>query len=272
MASALGLWPWSDVYCSTERNNVLLSTLSAGPVGIGDALGTETMTNLIRAVRADGVIVKPDVPIVPTDSSYIADARNLDAPLVAGTFTDQGALKTVYVFACVRPKMPAGEVRFAPSEFGLSGQVYIYNYFAGKAHRLDAGTPFSAPLAAKRTAYYVIAPEGKSGIAFLGDIGKFVSNGRQRIAAIQDEPGQLSLKVLFAQAENTVVLHGYAAALPKVTAQAGKVGALRYDADTQHFEVEISPDLAVPLDRATGDPLRQITVVLKSQPKLQARR
>jgi hypothetical protein len=272
LASALGLWPWSDVYCSTERNNVLLSTLSAGPVGIGDALGTETKTNLVRAVRADGVIVKPDAPIVPTDSSYLADARNLKAPLLASTFTEHGALRTVYVFACVRPKMPGGEVRFAPSEFGLNGPVYVYDYFAGTGHRLDACTPFSAPLVANRTAYYILAPVGKSGIAFLGDSGKFVSNGHQRISALRDEPGKLSLKVVFAESENSVVLHGYAAASPKVSVQGGKVGALRYEADTQHFEIEISPDPGAPLDRVTGDPVRQTTVVLNSQLKLQVRR
>ncbi|HMX63466.1 MAG TPA: hypothetical protein PKD58_10400, partial [Candidatus Sumerlaeota bacterium] len=49
LASALGQWPWSDVYNSTERDNVLLSTLSAGAVGIGDAIGRETKTNLLRA-------------------------------------------------------------------------------------------------------------------------------------------------------------------------------------------------------------------------------
>jgi hypothetical protein len=240
LASALALWPWSDVYNSTERNNVLLSTLSAGPVGIGDALGTETMTNLVRAVRADGVIVKPDVPIVPTDSSYLADARNLKTPLIASTYTDHGGFRTVYVFACVRPKMPGGEVRFAPAEFGLSGQAYVYDYFAGTGHRLDACNTFSAHLAANRTAFYVVSPVSKSGIAFLGDCGKFVSNGRQRIAALQDEPGQVTLKVLFAEAENSVVLHGYSAPLPKVSAQAGKVSAIRYEADTQHFEFEVS--------------------------------
>jgi hypothetical protein len=272
LASALGLWPWSDVYSSSERNNVLLSTLSAGPVGVGDAIGTETKTNLVRAVRADGVIVKPDAPIVPTDSSYLADARDLKAPLLSSTFTDHGPLRTVYVFACVRPKMPGGEVRFAPSEFGLSGQVYVYDYFAGKGHRLDACTSFSAPLAAKGTAFYVLAPVGKSGIAFLGDSGKFVSNGRQRISTCQDQPGQLSLKVLFAEAETSVVLHGFAAAPPKVSAPAWKVGAVHYDPETQHFEVEVSPDPGAPLDRATGDPVRQTTVVLKCQSKLQARR
>ena len=93
LASALGLWPWSDVYNSSERNNVMLSTLSAGPVGVGDAIGAETKTNLVRAVREDGVIVKPDAPIVPTDSTYLADARNLNAPTGVSPTDDRSPLQ-----------------------------------------------------------------------------------------------------------------------------------------------------------------------------------
>ena len=41
LAASMGIWPWADVYMSGETDNVLLSTLSAGPVGIGDAIGAE---------------------------------------------------------------------------------------------------------------------------------------------------------------------------------------------------------------------------------------
>src|SRR3954462_10540344 len=68
LAASMGIWPWADVYMSAETNNVLLSTLSAGSVGIGDAIGAENRANLLRAVRADGVIVKPDAAIVPFDA------------------------------------------------------------------------------------------------------------------------------------------------------------------------------------------------------------
>lgn len=73
LASALGILPWSDVFMSSESDNLLLSTLSAGMVGVGDALGTENTVNLLQTVRPDGVIVKPDAPIVPIDSMYQVD-------------------------------------------------------------------------------------------------------------------------------------------------------------------------------------------------------
>ena len=66
----------------------------------------------MRAVRSDGVILKPDAPIVPLDQSYIADAEHKHAPLIAGTDTDHNGIKTEYVFAFNRSKMSADEVQF----------------------------------------------------------------------------------------------------------------------------------------------------------------
>jgi hypothetical protein len=66
LASALGEWPWTDVFNSSETSNVLLATLSAAMVGTGDAIGQFERKNLVHAARSDGVIVKPDTAIVPT--------------------------------------------------------------------------------------------------------------------------------------------------------------------------------------------------------------
>src|SRR5207302_8156464 len=77
LAGVLGIWPWSDVFMSTETDNLLLSTLSAGIVGVGDPIGAESKANLLQTIRGDGVIVKPDVPIVPVDAMYIQDAQAL---------------------------------------------------------------------------------------------------------------------------------------------------------------------------------------------------
>ena len=85
---------------STETDNLLLSTLSAGMVGVGDPIGAESKTNLFQTVRADGMIVKPDVPIVPIDAMYAQDAQTLLTPMVASTYTDfGGGMKALYVFA-----------------------------------------------------------------------------------------------------------------------------------------------------------------------------
>lgn len=259
-ASALGIWPWADVFNSTETNNLILATLSAGPVGVGDAIGAEDKANIFKAVRADGVIVKPDAPIVPLDQSYIAEAQNGEAPLIAGTFTDHGGIKTEYLFAFNQPGADIGQVQFTPAELGFTGPVYVFNYFPGNGRYLTPEKTFSTALNKGEPAFYIVAPVGRSGIAFLGDQGKFVSTGKQRIASIQDEPGSLTVKVIFAASETSVTLHGYAAVAPKVTVTSGQAGPVEYDADSHHFRVEINPDLTASASNVGGNPVKMVTV------------
>jgi hypothetical protein len=267
LAASLGIWPWADVYLSTETNNVLLSTLSAGPVGIGDAIGAENQANLFRAVRADGVIVKPDASIVPLDRSYIADVKNQPAPLTAATCTDHDGIKTGYVFAFNRPNTPEDNVQFSPAELGLEGRAYVYDYFSGTGKLLKAQTPFVAPLGENASAFYIVAPVGRSGVAFLGDKNKFVGTGKQRITSLHDQAGRLTVGVVLAENEKSIVLHGYAATAPRVTVISGSDDAIQYDPATHYFTVEVQSDAAAPVDNSAADPLRHLTVVLETQPK-----
>jgi hypothetical protein len=267
LASSMGIWPWADVYMSGEINNVLLSTLSAGPVGTGDAMGAENKANLFQAVRADGVIVKPDASIVPLDRSYIADAEKKAAPMTASTYTDHDGIKTEYVFAFNRPKTPDDKVHFTLGELGVNGPAYVYDYFSGASQRLDARAKFSAPLARDAAAFYVVAPVGKSGIAFLGDKDKFVGTGRQRIEWLHDEAGKLTVGVVLAANEKSVVLHGYAPSAPKATVLAGEDDDVQYDPVTRHFTVVINVDTNAPVDKSSSDPVRKMTVILETQTK-----
>jgi hypothetical protein len=263
LASAMGIWPWTDVYMSPETDNVLLSTLSAGPVGTGDLLGTEDKENLLQAVRADGVIVKPDAAIVPLDQCYIADADKQPGPLAASTYTDHEGVKTEYLFAFNRTKTPADSVRFTLGEIGLDGSAYVYDYFAGTGQKLAPGGAFTAPLAPDASAFYVIAPVGKSGIAFLGDKHKFVGTGKQRITSLRDEPGKLTIGLALAANEPSVTLHGYASAKPAVTVAAAEDDDIQYDPATRYFTVVIKSDASAPTSRSGGDPVRQAKVILE---------
>ena len=261
LAYAIGSWPWTDVFMSTETDNLLLATLSAGPVGTGDALGNESRDNLLRAVRADGVIVKPDVPLLPTDASVMADAAQMHTPLVAATYTDRGAGRTAYVFAFTR-KGDGSAVSFAPAALGVTGPCYVYNGFDKTARRLGAGEAYSDTLGTEGRAFYEIAPVTASGIALLGDAGMFVGTGRQRLPTVKNTPGGLSATVVFAAGETAVTLHGYAAALPHATVTGGTAGPVQFDPATGHFTVTVSPDAGAPVSQSGGDPTRQVTVVL----------
>src|SRR5579883_85025 len=85
LARAVGLWPWSDVFMSSETPELILATLSAGPVGVGDPLDRIDASNLRRAMRADSVLLKPDVSLEPIDASFVADAEGTSTPMIAAT-------------------------------------------------------------------------------------------------------------------------------------------------------------------------------------------
>lgn len=251
LASALGLLPFTDVFMSTEPVNLLLATLSAGMVGIGDPLGAESTRNLLQAVRPDGMIVKPDVPIVPIDATYLADAQQPNAPMVAATYSDHTGLREAYVVAYQRHG-GHGDIAFSPNALGVAGAAYVYNYFTDTGTLVPAGQSFR-DTTDPDTAYYIVAPVGASGIALLGDAGKFVAASRQRITALADD-GSVHATLSFAAGERTVTLYGYAPAAPQVSVTQGSAGRVQYDPATHVFRVSISPgaDLTAALTLSLG--------------------
>ena len=261
LASALGIWPWCDVFMSRQTDNLLLATLSAGMVGIGDRIGAEDKKNLLHAVRTDGVIVKPDTPLVPLDAMYTAGSRR---PMIAAAHTDHGALRTGYVFSYGRA-FEVVNVAFTPAQVGVPRDVYVYDARHRTARRLAASDAFTFALGPNETAYFVVSPVARAGIALLGDEGKFVPDGRKRIAALSDEPDRLTATVMFAPLEPSVRLFGYAPRRPSVTAQTGSVGELDFDQRTGRFEVSVSPGPKTGLEGPGNDPVRQAIVSLRSR-------
>ncbi|MFS8200835.1 carbohydrate-binding protein [Streptomyces sp. CWNU-52B] len=371
-AGSLGVWPWVDVFLSGERNNVLLANLSAGPVGVGDALGKVNAANLSKVARPDGVLVKPDVPIVPTDATYVGQAAgNLPAMVAATHVVHATGLTYRYVFAYARQlrapqriyqaedattrsgvtvstaesgytgsgfadyqhadgdyvewtvqapaagtytlqfryanaaftdrplavtvndgtartlsfpstgwwsswsavgltatltagantvratatgssganidwlgvtqgTVPTGlsqSVSFSLASLGVGGAAYVYDYYAGTGTLVAAGGSVSTTVTSGT--YWVVAPVGPSGIAFLGDAGKFVSHGGKRVVNLADD-GTVKATVAFAAGEGPVTLHGYAPRKPTATATTGSVGAVAYDTSTKLFTVEVT--------------------------------
>jgi hypothetical protein len=262
-AYSLGIWPWTDVYNSTETTNILLGTLSAGPVGTGDAIGKEDKSNILLAARADGVIVKPDAPLIPTDMAYLAEAEKLDVPLVATTYTDHHGLRTIYGVALNLSKTAVDAFSIKPSDLGCTGPVYVYNYFAGTGQKLDPGATMTVALQGKDCAYLVAAPIGATGIAFLGDANKFVGTGKKRISSLREKGRELTSEVILAANEQEVKLRGYALSLPDISVQAGRMGAVEYNALTGIFTLIVKPDPTAPLQTIDGDSIRKLTVTFK---------
>ena len=261
LASALRIWPWCDVFMSSETGNLLIATLSAGMVGIGDRSGAEDKGNLLHAVRLDGVIIKPDTSLLPLDALYLpASSRR---PMIAAAHTDHGALRSSYVFSYGRGPA-AAEVSFTPAQAGVSREAYVYDTRNRLARRVRPSDTFSFTLAPDGTAYFVVVPVSRAGIALFGDQEKFVPDGRRRIAALEDEPDRLTATVTFAPQERSVRLFGYAPQRPTVTARTGSVGELDFDPGTGRFEVAVSPGPETAFEGPGNDPVRQAVVSLQS--------
>jgi hypothetical protein len=257
LASALGVYPFTDVFGSNEKISTLIATLSAGIVGVGDRLGEVNADNLLLAVRPDGIIVKPDVPAVPTDESILNDAHNAGEPLVSYTYSDHGSMRALYVFA--HPRTDDRTFTFTPEKLGLSGDVYVYNWLADRGRRAQGDEPWKQTIKGDPS-YLVAVPVGKSGIAFLGDAGKFAPLGKKRVSELSDD-GVLNAMFEFAPSERSITIHGWAPSAPMVSASEGRAGKVRFDEASGRFHVEIfaaksgtahiSVSLAVPDDEST---------------------
>ncbi|MGH8317724.1 MAG: hypothetical protein ACREUL_07060 [Steroidobacteraceae bacterium] len=234
LAHAVGLWPWSDVFMSRELPELILSTLSAGPVGVGDALGQIDASNLKRAMRADSVLLKPDAPAEPVDASFMTDARNLKAPMIAATHSGD----EVEVFAYPRTANHKG-VTVSLREVAISGPAYEWDWVQRKGRRVAAGGSF--PMNFRHGwAYAVVTPIGRDHIGLLGDTGKIVPLARARFPTVTNL-GHARVVVEYAAGENEVTLAGYAAKRPTVRATWGSVDSLRYTEATHLFRMNVHP-------------------------------
>ena len=185
----------------------------------------------------DGVIVKPDAPIVPVDEVYSSDAQGDGKPMVASTYTAFEQSRALYVFAYRRSS--DNNAWFTPAALGLAGPVYVYNYFNGTGRVVDGAEAYHDILDDR--AYYIVAPVGPSGIAFLGDAGNYVSLGKKRITSLKDD-GAVEAAVAFAPGEPSRTLFGYSPSAPVVTASKGAAVAPSYDENSHLFRVVVTPD------------------------------
>jgi hypothetical protein len=198
--------------------------------------------------------VKPDDAITPLNATYIEQANDRRLPIVAAAHTRHQRSITSYVFAFGQPAEQR-TARFSPSALGHKGPVYAYNYFDGYGMHLqpEEAVEFVVP---DDGAYWIVVPVGASGVGFLGDSGKFVSNGRNRVARILDT-GALTARVVFSTGESRLRFYGFSVSRPKVRAAGATIAGLAYDSHTSlfHFDLVARPGTSpVVTLRAAVDP------------------
>jgi hypothetical protein len=254
--NAGSVWPTVDNFKTTEERNLLLAVLSAGPLPLSDPIGAFVPIN--EAIRSDGLILKPDVSMVPTDASFVLEAAAIEQfygvngptasdagntatlirpPLIAHTQSDFGPSSFEYVFAYSRDANAPGSVSFSPQDFGFTGEVYLYDYF-GKTGSLQPGAQAIERSVDSQGSYFVIAPVGPSGMAFLGDLSKFVPGSQQRLLSLSDS-GVITATLQFNPPE-TVPISIFAASAPLVSSDLATVSAPAFDPSTGLYRVTVA--------------------------------
>ena len=71
------------------------------------------------------MIVKPDVPLAPIDRSFWSDSTFAQAPMVAATYTDFGALRAWYLFEYAQGDNTQASFRL--SDAGVNRTVYLFD-------------------------------------------------------------------------------------------------------------------------------------------------
>ncbi|MBB4689433.1 CBM35 domain-containing protein [Amycolatopsis jiangsuensis] len=208
------------------------------------AAGRPTGDDRPMAVSVDGGTASNE-PFMPTADWDSWEVQPVVVSLTAGKHTVRAAstghdgpnLDNLGVSAGVRSQAPAS---FRPADVGVPGQAYVYDYFAGTGHLVEAGGTDTAGVT-RDGSFFQVVPVGKSGIGFLGDAGKYVSLGKQRITELSDD-GTVHASVAFSPGDGPVTLHGYSPSAVSVTAQGGQAGQVGYDPATHLFSVQITPD------------------------------
>ena len=211
-------------------------------MGVGDAIGEESAKDLAFASLPNGVLVKPDSSIAPTDATIIAEAEAIAQsapipPMVAYATSVHGSLAAAYVFAYKRSG--AGSISFTPISVGVSSTCVITNYFSGAESIVPENALFSDTVTAAGS-FYIVTPIGPSGIAVIGDLGKFASMGSKRIATLIDNGATVDVTMAFAPGEAPVTLSGYAQSEPTVSASNGSAALIAYNPATGQFQVSVT--------------------------------
>ncbi len=219
---------------SRELPELILATLSAGPVGVGDALGRIDASNLKRAMRTDSVLLKPDVPVQPIDASILSDAESPGAPMVAATRSGE----ELEVFAYPRANSQH-QATVSLSQLDIRGPAYEWDWVRGTGRLIPAGGTF-AMVFRNGWAYSVVTPVGEDDMGILGDTEAIVPLARERFPAVRNST-DAKVAVAFAPGEDAVMLSGYAARRPTVQASHGSIDSLQYAAATRLFRVTVHP-------------------------------
>lgn len=255
LARVLGLTPFKDVFRtdpdaggSHGEVEALLSVLSTGPVGLGDRVGRHDLGIVQRTCRADGVLVKPSVPIAAVDRSLLdaTPGRAADRPVFAECWSDHPAGRWTYLVALnCRPDDRSVHDHLVLTELGAAsptGRVMAWDWRTRTAFPLEPDDGWDVDLGAHDWAALVLAPLIVPGLTVFGDVERFAPAGDARLTMAPIPDG---VRVTVKGADELVTITGWASGPPTVAespTSPTSVVAHRWDHATGIWEAEVRVD------------------------------
>ena len=219
--NSLGSIAYTDSVYSSDRNSLLLSLLSSGPIGLADSSTdpnkqihfnnkycTEycklpNFANIHKIAFNNGLLIKPDDPIKPVSKSLINYFETEDKLVISKAVTylyNTNKIIAIYLFSYIETTTK-DYIYFNLSDLELIPNNYlVYDYFNNK-QILDT-TKIKAEYNGN---YYIITPLLKQSFYILGDLTYYVSLSSQRII-IEEYDYEIKLKIKFQENEGSMKL------------------------------------------------------------------
>ncbi len=206
-----GLWPTKNavfsMQTSQERSkdvakasnplDLLLSSLTGGSIALGDKVGFQNAENILQTCREDGLLLKPDRPLLPIDLMFLPNNK----PFIASTYSLNSGKVWQYVLAMKIDDNPATENFYTLRDLGIhEGKWVFYDYFDKLVFPIDSESKLGGYEQYNQLKkindyhYGVIAPIYSSGIAFIGFRDKFITVPSGVIQSIEEMVDGLVIK------------------------------------------------------------------------------
>ncbi len=185
--------PFFFLTARIKKLEMIWLNLSCGPIGLGDRIGKENLSVIVPMICIDGVIIKPDAPAKPLDQCFLFNPTDKSNKNTVTLFTEtlvplssydnQKGYVVLYLLSMnMHTNIKKTTTAFKLTETTVeSSDVYaLYNTDTGNTEIVANATSLHFSIAPKNFTYHIASPV-IDGIAFFGDLSKYVSAGKNLI-------------------------------------------------------------------------------------------
>jgi hypothetical protein len=158
--------------------DVLISALSGSMIALGDAIGSQNSKIILQTCRDDGLLFKPERPLLPIDLMFIPNNK----PYVCSTYSVNGGKQWHYVLSVLTDDNKNIERFITLQDLGIASGKWVYfDYFDKLVMSIDAETKlcgygnYNGLNKYMDHHYAVIAPLYSNGVALIGLRDKYIT-------------------------------------------------------------------------------------------------